>query len=236
MANWDDYTHGPRPSGWALFLAAGGRVVVFGIVALVVLTVLASRDTLVQNALNTRGETVQARVVVKQKINREQEVNGGEDRHRVWLRFDLPGQGTQVQPKRVTGSLYDALEIDEVRDVRVLPDQPDVIELTPGEFQSQSKDLQSIALLIGAGVLFAIWRFGRRAVSALQARRNGFSILATVTDKGMRLHWLDQKGIKGKSLKSSPDRYQSYIIGAQVELFVGRDGRAWWIGDIGPQE
>lgn len=233
--DWEDFTHGPPPSGWRLFLAAGGRVVFIGIAALVVLTLLAARDTRVQNAMDSRGETVVARVVVKQKINRDEAIRGSEDRHRVWLRFELPGQGSQVQPKRVDGALYERLDIGEARDIRVLPETPDVIELTPGEFRDDGQDLQGIALVIGAAVLLAIWVFGRRAVSALRARRYGTRIPGHIIDKRARLIWRDDRGRTGKSLKSAPDRYAGYQIGSEVDLYLGPDGRTWWIGDTGPR-
>ena len=230
-----DHTHGPRPPIWVLFLESGGRIVVFATAVLLALTILSTQYFAQANAFVRDGITVSAMVKEKSEVTRDLD-KGRTKEHWLVLVYSLPdGQMREVR-KRADAVYFARVQEGERRDIRVLVGAPDQIALRPDEFRSRAETLRWIALGVGLLALWGLWRFGRRCVSALWARKYGRAIRATVAGVAdSRLVWKDERGIPGRSFKGERTRYVPYLPDAEVELFVGPFGFAWWVGDLGPR-
>lgn len=233
----------PPPGPLRLFLRMGGWGVI-GLGTLVVgLSLWAEYDASLARQFAETGQRTQARVldhVVQAQLNVDGSVSY---RYLLDLGF-VTADGEQVRIARpVSGAQFRAVPPGAPIDLRYLPDRPDHVTFGDLSAIPTGRGAQNAALGIGAVTLWLLWAVGRRAVSAVRARRFGTSdeveitavrrsIWRAVDGERYRLIWRDADGREGHSLLHKKRDLAEIAPGTRVMVY--RDGpHLWWQGDVG---
>lgn len=231
-----DFTHEPPPGFLRLFWARGALLPLSLSVVLVLISLFISYD--IRMAVNMRavGEEVQGEVVARETRNipvrdRIRRV------HFVTMRYSAYGRPMETT-QAVSLELFEASPPGMIRNVRFLPERPEIVEVYVGQFWDAGRRWQILPLVVGLLAIALLVVRGRAIVPAYEARLYGQAevghIIGVARHRGRHaLVWRDGRGLVGESLPSGPERYRRYDPGQKITLYRGRDGRAWWTGDVG---
>jgi len=138
------------------------------------------------------------------------------------------------------------LEAGETVTVHYTPDAPAEIRRRLRDHLPLSGWFQAFGTGLGLIALWLIWRRGMFTIRALQTRRYGVLIPATVTrveemrskrlggDAIAVLHCQLDDGTFHKSLWHQAHQLRHWRSGDATEVYVWKD-RMFWLGDLGPR-